>query len=494
MIWPDTAAWALLNRPGVIDSLGTTKIEVYLGDGPGGSRGTLIDSFTIAKELGSIDYDTVAFEEVGGVIANHIFRFKRTLPTPYLWEDSTKRIDIGATHNFTTRFIWNSVYSEVYQPGTPASGRSLELTGGVWGEDRGKDSTDIGLGLIGDPLTPTQFNFGLADNKFCAGESFSLPFTTTGTFFNTNNVFSLQLSNASGSFANPTVIGTLLGTTLGPINATIPANLPSGDGYKLRIVSTSPASPGGAGNATIFIGSPKQATSITGNTRFCPNDSNITYVANGIGNARRYNWTLPADAIQLSGDTSNTIKVKFGSTPGAISVTATNRCGVGPVKTQNVFKNEVAIDQTNMTLTAVAVTGASYQWFSDGVLIQGATNQKLNISIGGPYSVQVTFSNGCKLTSPIIAGADEILNSNNELKVWPNPSRTNFNIAFGNSAGKVKTVEVRNNIGQLIDKSDFDNENGIQSVDVSKWSAGIYYVRALLSDGTTLQKNISVQK
>jgi len=492
IIWPDSAGMVSINQPTAMDSLGTTKIEVYLGDGPGGSRGTLIDSFTIAS-LQSVDYDTVAFEQIAGTTINHIFRFKRTLPFPYLWDDN-RRIYVGATHTLKSNFIWNGPYIEIYEPGFPASSRSLELTGGVWGENRNKDSSDIGLGLIGDPITPAQFNFGLTDNKFCAGEQFNMPFTTTGTFFNFNNVFSLQLSNASGSFANPTVVGTLAGSTVGSIAAQLPSNLPAGDAYKLRVVSSNPVFAGSPGTTILYVGSPKQVTSITGNTRFCPNDSNITYVANGIGNARRYDWTLPADVVKLTGDTSNTITVKYGSNPGAITVSATNRCGVGPVKSQNVFVNTALVSRLNNVLTADAISGASYQWFLNGVLIQGATNQKLNIIADGEYSVQVTFSTGCKITSPTLVGINDILESSNELKIWPNPSRTSFNIGFGNAAGKVKTVEIRNSIGQLITKSAFNNENSIQSVDVANWADGIYYVRALLSDGSNLQRKISVQK
>lgn len=70
-----------------------------------------------------------------------------------------------------------------------------------------------------------------------AGTSISVPFTATGTY-NAGNVFTAQLSDASGSFASPVVLGTLSGTTSGTINGTIPAGTPSGSGYRVRIVSS----------------------------------------------------------------------------------------------------------------------------------------------------------------------------------------------------------------------------------------------------------------
>lgn len=70
-----------------------------------------------------------------------------------------------------------------------------------------------------------------------AGTNISIPFTATGTY-NPGNVFTAQLSDASGSFASPVVLGTLSGTTSGIINGTIPAGTPSGTGYRVRVVSS----------------------------------------------------------------------------------------------------------------------------------------------------------------------------------------------------------------------------------------------------------------
>lgn len=50
---------------------------------------------------------------------------------------------------------------------------------------------------------------------------------------NAGNVYTVQLSNASGSFSSPVNIGTLASTaTSGTIAALIPAGTVSGTGYK----------------------------------------------------------------------------------------------------------------------------------------------------------------------------------------------------------------------------------------------------------------------
>lgn len=77
----------------------------------------------------------------------------------------------------------------------------------------------------------------------CAGpttDAGSVAFTSTG-LFTAGNVYTAQLSDASGSFASPTNIGTFTSTAnSGSIAITIPAGTPGGSGYLIRIVSDAP--------------------------------------------------------------------------------------------------------------------------------------------------------------------------------------------------------------------------------------------------------------
>jgi len=74
-----------------------------------------------------------------------------------------------------------------------------------------------------------------------ATEGFALTvnFSTTGTPVAATN-FVAELSDASGSFASPLVIGTLnTAAASGAISAEIPANTPAGAGYKVRVTNAS---------------------------------------------------------------------------------------------------------------------------------------------------------------------------------------------------------------------------------------------------------------
>ncbi len=77
----------------------------------------------------------------------------------------------------------------------------------------------------------------------------SVAFTSSGTFGG-GNIYTAQLSDASGSFASPTSIGTLASAAnSGSINFTIPAATATGAAYQIRVVSDNPVTTGSLSTA-----------------------------------------------------------------------------------------------------------------------------------------------------------------------------------------------------------------------------------------------------
>ena len=85
--------------------------------------------------------------------------------------------------------------------------------------------------------------------NFCVGGSpiaFNIVFTALGCPYILGNIFTAQLSNATGSFASSINIGSIIATggsflnCTGTINATLPTGLPVGTGYRIRVVSSQP--------------------------------------------------------------------------------------------------------------------------------------------------------------------------------------------------------------------------------------------------------------
>ena len=94
---------------------------------------------------------------------------------------------------------------------------------------------------------------------FCRGEKININYTATGTF-NPGNVFTAQISDASGNFNSPTNIGSLNSTTSGVINATIPLSIPTGSGYRVRVNSSNPFYIGTPNSADMKIGTKPNVT------------------------------------------------------------------------------------------------------------------------------------------------------------------------------------------------------------------------------------------
>lgn len=101
-------------------------------------------------------------------------------------------------------------------------------------------AAQVTMGIdITSPLKPS----------YCVGESIKVAFISAGNY-NVGNTFTLQLSDASGSFAAPTSIGSI---SVSPFSGVTLPNVPTGNGYKLRIVASNPA----------FVGTPSGAFSIS---------------------------------------------------------------------------------------------------------------------------------------------------------------------------------------------------------------------------------------
>ncbi len=125
---------------------------------------------------------------------------------------------------------------------------------------------------------------------FCVGANFNLNYTAQGTF-NGGNVFTAQLSNAAGSFAAPVSIGSTTATGSGVIACTIPTSTPTGTGYRVRVVSSNPASVGSNNGSNIDIS--------TGVPYYVDADGD-TY---GDGATEMYSCTgVPSGFVGTSGD------------------------------------------------------------------------------------------------------------------------------------------------------------------------------------------------
>jgi hypothetical protein len=153
-------------------------------------------------------------------------------------------------------------------------------------------------GVLSNQITMQHLN----ESTYCPGTADAIGFEALGTY-NTGNVFTAQLSDANGSFAAPTTIGTLASTTTGflSIAGTYPASTPAGANYHVRVVASNPAIIGGDnGEDVTFLALPTINTTTTpANGTICTGSS-ATLNASG---ATTYTWAPAATLSSPNGAT-----------------------------------------------------------------------------------------------------------------------------------------------------------------------------------------------
>ncbi|WP_291721943.1 T9SS type A sorting domain-containing protein [Bernardetia sp.] len=113
-----------------------------------------------------------------------------------------------------------------------------------------------------DNDTPTITLGTITPTTYCAGETISVPFTTTNTGnFGAGNTFTAQLSDASGNFTTP--VATQVGTS--PISLTIPAAATTGTAYRVRVIASDPNTVVSNESADLTIGALPLSRTIAAN-------------------------------------------------------------------------------------------------------------------------------------------------------------------------------------------------------------------------------------
>jgi hypothetical protein len=186
-----------------------------------------------------------------------------------------------------------------------------------------------------------------AGSPYCAGENFVLPYTITGTF-TAGNVFTAQLSDGVGSFAAPINIGSVTTTSAGNINCGIPAAAPSGVGYLVRVVASTPAVTGSTTGPITINALPLPAPTNTG--PYCAGSIIFLHAAAG---AADYDWTGPNSYVQ-NNTQDPTITNAIVSMTGTYTVTATTSAGCSATGTTMVTVLDCSgIEDANINLVSL---------------------------------------------------------------------------------------------------------------------------------------------
>ncbi len=155
---------------------------------------------------------------------------------------------------------------------------------------------------------------GIAQASICAGSAVTVPFTAEG-YVDAANVFTVQLSDASGSFANPSIIGSDTSIQSGNCTAILPSAI-IGDGYVLRLVSSNPARISG----DLIPITVKVLTSSSTDRSLCSGSSPYSWNSQSLTAAGTYSATL-TNAVGCDSVATLHLTINYG-THGAVTEVA----------------------------------------------------------------------------------------------------------------------------------------------------------------------------
>lgn len=261
-----------------------------------------------------------------------------------------------------------------------------------------------------DTDTFLYINQPFTDVLVCGGDTLDIPYGVTQPF-RSGNTFSIELSNSSGSFASPTLLGSVSAQTGGTFHYIVPTGITAGTGYRVRVRSSAPLDTAyeiaditlrprpvvtAGSNAPVCSGNPLSlfaTSSLTGATwawtgpaGFSSTGSSVTRAAAQVSHSGDY--IVSATVNGCTG--RDTVNVTVNQTPELTSATS----------------NSPVCANGNIELNATGNTPATvWSWSGPGgfaAAVEDTTLVSVPVSAGGTYTVTATLGScSTKIDVPV---------------------------------------------------------------------------------------------
>jgi hypothetical protein len=287
-----------------------------------------------------------------------------------------------------------------------------------------------------DPDTSVFILKPFIDTFFCAGDTLKLKYGVTQPF-RPSNVFTVQLSNSTGSFASPTVIGSVTNNIAGTLNCVIPQSTPNGTGYRVRILASGPVDTSLDNEVDIRIWNYPANFSVSSNSPVCSgNTLNLTGSSSTSGIAWSWNGPGGFNSSSQSPTISNAQTIHSGkyiltvNNAGCIRKDSTNVTVNQTPNTPTAGSNSPVCAGGILNLMATnSTTGTSYSWSGPAFSStqQNPSITPVQMSHAGNYTVTAILgpcSSGTTNTSVTV-------NTGPQVSAYANPGDT---ICAGDSA------------------------------------------------------------
>jgi hypothetical protein len=326
---------------------------------------------------------------------------------------------------------------------------------------------------LADPVYTSNFCIGAPNVTICEVPSSPLSATASQT-----NATCFGASDGSAIVVGGMPSYSYLWNTDPPQTTAIATGLMAGQ-YTCTVTDTT----GTYMTLTVTIAEPPSiAISLAApiDTLICPGDSLVLTVIGGAG--LDLQWHLDGDT--LAGATSQSFMPLSNGIYHVVATQPNTGCSVESNSVTVTFESaeDVTITQVGNLLTSTSAE--SYQWFLNGVLINGATSQSYTISSSGIYSVAVVTALGCIVYSNLYeltySNIEESLNR--KWSIWPNPSTGFFHLLFEQDDDVYLTIS--DIVGQEVHAEHFTAiSKCMHHIDLSGRAYGVYLLNIETQDG-----------
>ena len=220
-------------------------------------------------------------------------------------------------------------------------------------------------------------------SPYCAGAGFNVNYTITGAF-TPGNVFTAQLSDASGSFATPVTIGSDTTTAAGAIAVTIPSGTATGAGYLIRVISSTPSVFSAAYGTNLTINALPVITTSTSQATCESVAEDIVLTSTVAGTT--YQWTSAGGIANAGNSAGPGVAGPINNTPtatgtklfllhsissgcvGAVAVISDNiaNCTTPSTPSAQLASPSTVCVGVASYLTATSSAGATIYWYTGG--------------------------------------------------------------------------------------------------------------------------------
>jgi hypothetical protein len=249
-----------------------------------------------------------------------------------------------------------------------------------------------------------------SDSLLCTGGTMTVPYVVHFPgYFQGGNTFILQLSDAAGSFANPTVLATQAGTTSGSFTLNVPTVAP-GTGYRIRVASSYPVDVSNESLKPISIGNalPAKPEITTSNPCMgqtlnfsCIGTPGATYKWKGPGSFTSELQNPVINPVNSGTNGDYIVTAWLYGCPSLDTETITVKASPAPI---TASCNSPVCNNSTLELNSTSSTaGATYSWVGPGSFVVNSKNciiSNVPLSASGNYMITATL-NGCSVSSSV---------------------------------------------------------------------------------------------